>query len=47
MADFDGNKSWLQNNDTSNISVNIRQHIKNGHHRSKYNSFNDSVSIEL
>lgn len=47
MADFDGNASWLKNNDTSNISINIKEHIKNGHHRAKYNFSNDSVSIKL
>lgn len=46
MADFKED-SWLQsNNDTSNISMNIKKHIKNGRHRAKYNFVNDPVSID-
>lgn len=43
MAD---NESWLQNkNDTSNISINIKKHIKHGRHRTKYIFNDDSVSF--
>lgn len=47
MADFDQNESWLQNSGTSNISINIKKHIKHGRHRAKYHYLNDSVSIKL
>lgn len=48
MADFDKNNSWINNNhDTSNISINIKQHIQHGRHRTKYHFVNDTVSFKL
>lgn len=44
MADFDPNKSWLQNKDTSNISIKFNKHLKHGRHRTKYNFIDDPVS---
>jgi len=33
--------------DTSNISINIKKHIKHGRHRTKYNFRNDPVSHKI
>lgn len=47
MADFDEHEKWLtMKNDTSNISINIKKHIKHGRHRAKYNFVDDPVSYE-
>lgn len=43
MANLD--TSWLKNNDTSNISINIKKHIKHGRHVTKYKFVDDPVSI--
>lgn len=48
MADFDEQENWLTaKNDTSNISINIKKHIRHGRHRAKkYNFVEDPVSYE-
>lgn len=46
MANLDQN--WLKNEkDTSNISTNIKKHIKHGRHVTKYKFVDDPVSIIL
>lgn len=46
MANFDPNESWLQNKDTSNISIRFNKHLKHGRHRTKYTNFTkDPVSF--
>lgn len=47
MAVYNGNKSWPQDNDTSNMGTKIKQHLKRNFHKAKYTSFNDPVSIKL
>lgn len=36
----------MQNNDTSNISINIKKHIKHGQHRAKFTFTDDPVSLK-
>lgn len=46
MSSFDKNESWIHNHkDNSNISINIKQHIKHGHHRAKYTFSDDPTDI--
>lgn len=47
MSSFDKDESWFHNHkDNSNISINIKQHIKHGHHRAKFTFSDDPVSIK-
>ncbi|XP_025200911.1 tudor domain-containing protein 7-like [Melanaphis sacchari] len=46
MSSYENNESWIHNNkDNSNISINIKQHIKNGLHRAKYTFSDDPTDI--
>lgn len=48
MTGIDNDTSWMNNNkDTSNISINIKKHIKHGRHRAKYNFSHDPVSVKF
>lgn len=45
MADFDEHENWTTTkNDSNDISINIKKHIKPGRHRSKYMFVEDLVS---
>jgi hypothetical protein len=48
MADFDEHGNWLTDeNNTSNMSMNIKKHIRHGRHRAKkYNFVDDPVSYK-
>lgn len=43
MSSFDKSERQMKNSD-NNISINIKQHIKHGHHRAKYTFTDDPVS---
>lgn len=47
MAVYNRNKSWPQHNDTNNMGIKIKQHIKRNFHTVKYTPFNNPVSIKL
>lgn len=46
MSSFDKSKRCTKPSD-NNISLNIKEHIKHGHHRAKYTFTDDPVSLKL
>ncbi|CAI6350990.1 unnamed protein product [Macrosiphum euphorbiae] len=44
MSSFDKSERQMKNSD-NNISINIKEHIKNGHHRAKYTFTDDPTDI--
>lgn len=45
MSSFEENGNWVKTND-NDISVNIKEHIKNGYHRAKYTFSDDPLGNE-
>lgn len=45
MSSSNKSDKWMKNSD-NDISINIKEHIKHGHHRAKYTFSDDPVSLQ-